>query len=86
MMLLEHRAHAIDFHPLIGIDIRREREDVAFLSGARRLEQLVDHRDRAAVVLDHALQEQAIELHALGGGERRHLLGVNMPGIMPPGS
>ena len=40
--------------------------------GAGRLEQVFDHRDRAAVVLDHSHQEEPIELDAFRVGELRH--------------
>ena len=45
----------------IGIDVGGKGVDVAFLAGAGSLEQLVHHGDGAAVVLDHALQEQLVE-------------------------
>src|SRR5436853_986552 len=57
----EERPHPIDFGALIGFDVGDEAEDVRRLRRARRVEQVADHRERAAVVLDHPLEKQLVE-------------------------
>ncbi|HEX4683241.1 MAG TPA: hypothetical protein VH277_11045, partial [Gemmatimonadaceae bacterium] len=58
----QHLLHAIDLDGLIRLHVVGELENRFVLRGAVRLEQHVDHVDRAAVVLDHAEQEEAVEL------------------------
>jgi hypothetical protein len=69
----EHAAHAIDFHLLVRHDVRGERVNIRVLRGARRGKQLLHHRDRAAVVLDHAFEEELVEGRALEAREVFHL-------------
>jgi len=49
-------------------------ETATATAGARSGEEIVHHLDRAAVVLDHVLQELAIEVDALRGIERLDLV------------
>src|SRR5690606_37985586 len=58
----EHLFHAGDLGRLIDLYVRGEAERILVLRGAVRREQRADHRDRAFMVLDHVLQEQAVEL------------------------
>ena len=76
----EHGAHPIDLHPLIGVHIGCEGKDLGVLAGARRREEILDHRQGAGVVLDHAFEEETIERRALRLREPRHLLGREHPG------
>ena len=41
LILLQHAAHAIDLHALIGVDVRRKRENIRLLPGAWRGKQLL---------------------------------------------
>jgi hypothetical protein len=66
---------------LIGVHIGRELEDGFILRGAVRLEEHVDHVDRALVMLDHALEEQAIELGPARLSSAAISSSVSMPGI-----
>src|SRR5881227_3443462 len=50
-VVAQHQAHACDLRRLVGVDIRREAEDVQLLAGARAREELVHHRQGASVVL-----------------------------------
>ena len=75
------RAHAIDLHALIGVDVGREREDLRILAGARAREQLLHHGQGACVMLDHTFEEEPIELGALASARRAISSAVSMPGI-----
>src|SRR5215471_5266280 len=57
----QHALHAIDLGRLVGVHVGREPED-HLLFPRSRAEQLIDHRDGAAVVLDHELQEEPVEV------------------------
>ena len=81
LKLLEHGAHAFDLHPLIGIDIGREREDLRFLTRPSDGEQIPHHRQGAFVMLDHAFEKEAIELVPLAFARRSISSPVSMPGI-----
>src|SRR6266540_1217577 len=62
LKFVEHRAHPVDLHPLIGNHVRRERKDLHLLARARYGKQLVHHGQRSGVVFDHPLEEKTIEL------------------------
>src|SRR5581483_8411289 len=53
----QHSLHNSDFGALAAIDISREIEQLSILPGARSVEQILDHRERAAVMLNHTGQE-----------------------------
>ena len=69
----EHAVHAIDLHPLVSRDIGGEREQLGILRRPALPEQTLDHGQGAAVVLDHQLEEQPVELDRLCGGQPIHL-------------
>src|SRR5258708_30910277 len=66
---IEHAAHAVDLGGLVGVHVGSESEDRAVFRGAGGGEQLGDHRERAAVVLNHEREEEAVELLAPRGGQ-----------------
>ena len=70
-----HRVHAVDLGRLVGDDVRREPEEHRVLRRAGLAQQVLDHGDGAAVVLDHQLEEEPVERRALRLGEARHLVG-----------
>src|SRR5712692_9489618 len=72
--VLQHLVHPIDLDRLIGVDVGREFENHLVLRRAVRLEERVDHVDRALMMLDHSGQEQSVELRATRAVERGHLL------------
>ena len=81
LKLLQHPRHALNLHSLIGIHIRREREDIRFLTGAARSKRIMHHGQRAAMMLDHPFEEEAIELRALRVRQRAISSGVGIAGI-----
>src|SRR2546427_380746 len=50
---IEHAAHTVDLGGLVGVHVGGEPEDRAVFRGAGGGEQLGDHRERAAGVLNH---------------------------------
>jgi hypothetical protein len=70
----EKRLHPVDLGLLVGIHVRRKTVEVGVLCGARAGEEIGHHDDGAAVVVDHPLEEEAVELVAAGGRQLRHLL------------
>src|SRR5579872_5664856 len=81
----QHGAHAVDFGALVGFDVGDEAEDVGFLRRAGRVEQVVHHLERAAVMLDHPFEKQTVELrpfrlfqllHLVRGQHSRHEAGA----------
>src|SRR6185312_13967325 len=59
---VEHFLHAVDLGGLIDLHVVRELEHDLVLRGAVGSEQLLDHRDRAVVVLHHEAQKEPVEL------------------------
>jgi hypothetical protein len=75
METLQYMLHDFDFGALAGIHIRCEIEEFGVLSGACLREQIVHHNECAAVVLNHARQEEPVELLTVRFAQRIHLLG-----------
>jgi hypothetical protein len=71
---VEQSCHAVDLGRLVGLDVRDHPEDRVVLNRSFVVHPLLNHRDRALVVLDHEGQEQAVELGAAGSVELRQLL------------
>ena len=71
--LREHGVHPIDLHALVGLYVGREREELRVLCRAALIEKVLDHRQGAAVVLDHELEEEPVERYPFGRGELVHL-------------
>src|SRR4029078_9584649 len=63
----------VDLGYLVDMNVIRELEYDFVLRRTGGVEQRVDHRDRAAVVLDHVRHEQPFELDAAGRVELCHL-------------
>ena len=64
---IQELSHPANLDPLIRIDVTRELINDGLLGGARRVVEIHDHRDGPLVVLDHQLQEEAIEVPVAGG-------------------
>ena len=58
----KQHVHAFDLGALAVGDLVYELEQHRVVRGTGLLEQLLDHRDRALVVRDHQLEEQAVEV------------------------
>ena len=56
-------------------DIGGEVEELGVLAGAGGVEEVADHGERAGVVLDHAGEEEAVEVGAFGLAKGVHLFG-----------
>src|SRR6478672_4097246 len=65
----EHLLHAGDLGRLIDVHVGRELEHRLVLPGALGAEQLLHHRDGAAMMLDHVSEEEPVELRAACGVE-----------------
>ena len=70
----------------VVVRIRREVEQVGVLPGARRVEQILHHRQRAIVMLNHTRQKQAVKLRALRLSQCFHLLRRKHSGHQSPSS
>ena len=70
-MRVEHGLHDANFCALRVVSVGGEVEEVGVLPGAGGCEEVVHHNECAVVVLDHAGEEEAVELG--GRGRRRGL-------------
>src|SRR6185437_14369454 len=61
----EHALHAGDFGRLIDVDVGGQLERQLVLRRAVRVEEILHHRDRAGVVLDHELEKEPVEVRAV---------------------
>ena len=77
----KHCLHDPDLGALAAVDVGREIEQFGILPGAGRVEQVLYHRQRAAVVLDHSGQKQTVELSPFAFLKASICFGVSMPGI-----
>src|SRR6185437_10914557 len=77
----EHLLHSCDFRSLVDVRIRGELEHYFVLACAVGIEQLLHHRDRSLMMLDHVPEKQevkvatvcSVEFLELGVGEHaRH--------------
>src|SRR4051812_5945055 len=73
--LEKHLQHAIDLGGLIDVHVGREFEDGLILARAVGLEELFDHGDGAAVMLDHESEKEPVEVRTARGVQLAHLLG-----------
>src|SRR5689334_13096118 len=72
--LRQQAPHDADFGGLGRDDIIGEDIGIHFLAGARGLEEVVDHLERAGVVLDHAVEKEPVEGNALRLAQRLELV------------
>src|SRR5262249_7381903 len=72
--LWQQLAHGADLGGLHRHHVIREDVDVDVLTSARRGKEILDHLQRALVVLDHEREERVVERDATGGIERLELL------------
>ena len=74
LVLLQHFFHEPDLRALAIVDIGGEIEEFSILTGASRIKQLLDHLQGAAMMLNHAGQEETVEFLSLGAAQCLHLL------------
>jgi hypothetical protein len=72
--LRQQAPHDADFGGLGRDDIVGEDIGIHFLAGARGLEEVVDHLERAGVVLDHAGEKEPVKGNALRLAHRLELV------------
>ena len=53
----EHLGHPLDLDGLIGVHVGGKLEEEIILGGPGRTEELLDHGERALMMLDHVLEE-----------------------------
>jgi hypothetical protein len=70
----QHAAHRADLGRLHRLHVVGEHRHVDILTGAWGVEEVAHHLERSFMVLNHELQEQAIEIRALRRAELRQLL------------
>ena len=72
--LREHGVHPVDLHALVRLHVGGEREKLRILRRPALIQKVLDHRQGAAMVLDHQFEEETVERDSLRRLELVHLL------------